>query len=251
MTAAPTIEVVCRICGQPLKLSAPGLEMADEQVRHVLMRHAGNVVHNDCDRLFRDAQKEKERIRLIELRTQTWGAICPPLYQNTDPKRLAINQKAPHKFESAMAWGYGPKGLGLFGTSGGGKTRTVYLLLHREHLAGRSVVAITHTEFTGQANRLAFSNDKTEQLRWIRTLKTADVLFIDDLGKSRFTTADGGAKAGEETLWDVCESRWQNLLPFLFTCNLPNGGALADAMSDDKGKAFLRRLREFCTIVPF
>lgn len=249
MTTA-TIEVVCRICGQPLTLPSPDVE-AESTLGRQLMSLAANTVHEACQRSHRSNQLEQERIRLLELRTQAWGGICPPLYQNTDPERLEIKRKAPHKFAEAMAWSYGPNGLGFFGTTGGGKTRTAYLVLHREFLTGRTVAAMTHTEFTSTATRLAMSDRKGEQARWLRLMKSADILFIDDLGKSRFTTASGDAKHGEEALWDIAEHRWSHLLPLFFTCNFADGNALAGAMTEDKGQAFVRRLREFCTIIPF
>jgi len=250
MTAtAATIEVVCRICGQPLTLPAP--EETESALGRQLLGLAQNAVHEACQQSHQANRLEQERIRLLELRTQAWVGICPPLYQNTDAERLAIKRKAPQKFADAMGWSYGPKGLGFFGTTGGGKTRTAYLVLHREHLNGRAVAAMTHTEFTSTATRLALSDRKGEQQRWLRLMKTVDILFVDDLGKSRFTTASGDAKHGEEALWDIAEHRWSHLLPLFFTCNFADGNALAGAMSDDKGQAFVRRLREFCTIIPF
>lgn len=250
MSASQTIEVICRICGQPLTLSAVPDDVG-EPLRSTLLQLAERATHDSCAASHRNNKLQQERIRLLELRTQAWGGICPPLYQNTDSSRLPVAQRMAEKFAQAVAWSYGPKGLGLFGSTGGGKTRTAYLVLEREFIDGKSIVAVTHTEFSGQATRLAVSDRKGEQQRWLKLMKSADILFIDDLGKSRFTTAAGDAKHAEEALWDVCEHRWQQMLPLFFTCNFRDGDALAAAMSDDKGQAFVRRLREFCIIIPF
>lgn len=248
--SADTIEVICRICGQPLTL--PGLgEQHDTPLGATLLRLAQSSVHAACGDSFRSNKLQQEETRLLELRSQAWGGICPPLFQNTDPTRLRIAKQFPKAFNDALGWAYGSHGLGCFGTTGGGKTRCIYLVLHRQFLAGKSVVAMTHTEFSGHATRLAMSDRKGERERWLSLLKRVDILFVDDLGKSRFTTADGGAKHGEEVLWDVCEYRWQHLLPFFFTCNFSDGDALAASMSEDKGQPFVRRLREFCNIIPF
>jgi DNA replication protein DnaC len=246
-----TIEVICRICGQPLTVQAPGLDECEGALRETLLRMATNATHEPCLRSFQSNRLEQERIALAELRTQAWGGICPPLYQHTDPARLRVSTDKPERFRSAVEWAYGPKGLGLFGTSGGGKTRTIYIVLKREFVAGRSIAAMTHTEFSGEAVRMARSDFKGEQDRWLRLMKRVDILFLDDLGKSRFTNGSGESKHAEEVLWDVAEYRFTNLLPFFFSCNLRDGDALAGSMSDDKGKPFVRRLREFCEILPF
>jgi len=242
------ITVQCRHCRQPLTLA--GADVGDEKMQDILRKLSKHAGHDGCVAKARELERLAEEKRAHAERMEEWKGVCPSLCLATDPAKLPFALQYPDKFAQAMAWEYGPTGLGFFGSTGGGKTRAMYLLIRSLFLSGRSVEAMTHPEFSATAVRLAVEGYKGEQSRWMRDLKRADILFIDDLGKSRFTTADGSAKHGEEALWDVCEHRWQQQKPFFFTCNKRNGDELAASMSEDKGQPFLRRLREFCKIIP-
>lgn len=242
------ITVQCRHCGKPLTLDC--LDAQDSQMQNILLELSKHAGHDECISKVREQARQEREAEMRGARMVQWREVCPPLYLDTDPAKLPFALQYPEKFSQAMSWNYGPTGLGFFGNTGGGKTRAMYLLLRSLYISGRSVEAMTHPEFSATAVRLAVEGYKGEQSRWMRDLKHADILFIDDLGKSRFTTADGSAKHGEEALWDVCEHRWQQRKPFFFTCNKRNGDELAASMSDDKGQPFLRRLREFCKIIP-
>jgi DNA replication protein DnaC len=84
----------------------------------------------------------------------------------------------------------------------------------------------------------------------MKMLSKCDILFIDDLGKSKFQTFDGTGKAAEEFLFDLVNDRMAAMKPCVFTCN-KDGETLKASMSEDRGEPFLRRLRESCVSVNF
>jgi len=79
--------------------------------------------------------------------------------------------------------------------------------------------------------------------RQLETLRRAEVLFIDDLGKEKFT------ERVESELYDLVETRTAHLRPILWTSNA-TATRLKEMLSADRGEPIIRRLKEFCTIVP-
>ena len=166
-----------------------------------------------------------------------WEAICPPLYADTDPRRIP---QAP--LAKVMAWECGPRGLVLHGATGKGKTRAAFLLLHRLHFTDRKqVVAFHGNAFSHQCAR-AFGDQTGEA--WIEKLAETDILFFDDLGKGRFT------ERVEAELFGLIELRLANLRPVIVTTNFVGDG-LAGKLTDDRGGPLVRRLREFCEGITF
>lgn len=173
-----------------------------------------------------------------EARLANWCAICPPAYQNSES--ALIPDQAAH--EQVLKWEFGAKGLMLFGPTGRGKTRSMFMLLRQQFEQFKSVLYFSHTDFSGRV--ISMMNDRRAADRWLALLVRVDVLFIDDLGKSKFITNDGGAKHSEEILFDVFEKRIGQKLPTMFTSNF-DGRTLQEQMSPDRGEPFIRRLREF------
>jgi DNA replication protein DnaC len=202
------------------------------------------AVHDRCRDELSAGQRASAEATMLARRSEEWATLCPPIYQDTD-ESLIPNQKALRR---VLDWQMGATGLLLHGTPGKGKSRALWAILKREHESGRFIAAMTHTEFARKATAAAREGDK-QAARWIRLLTDADILGIDDLGKSKFTTLDGTGKAAEEMIYDVLESRWNHKRPCLITTN-DTGASIAAKMSD-RGPAFVRRLREFQTAISF
>jgi DNA replication protein DnaC len=174
--------------------------------------------------------------RLHELREQ-WKGICPPLYRDTDPMRLP---EVP--LQTVLAWRYGSQGLLVHGDTGRGKTRAVFQLLRRLHFdEGRKIIRFGANDFGAECSKRFFDGDGSA---WIAGLVKADVLFLDDLGKDRFTDRV------ESALFGLVEGRMSNLRPIIVTTNF-FGDALASKMTGDRGQPLVRRLRESCQDVAF
>jgi len=168
-----------------------------------------------------------------------WHAICPPLYRDTDPARI------PATFRAVVErWQFGPRGLGFIGQAGECKTRSAFLILHGQHLAGNRPSAASATKVSvWSQNR--FSDDperKAESYRKLDEIRFAPVILIDDLGKSKMTPR------AEEEFFDILEHRTSHKLPTIWTANA-SGKELLAMMSPDRGGPIMRRLAEFSEIV--
>jgi DNA replication protein DnaC len=92
-----------------------------------------------------------------------------------------------------------------------------------------------------RASSEIFDGDDAVRNRAREVLKNAiraRVLFIDDLGKERFTDRS------ELELYNLIESRTSSLRPTLWTTNL-RGADLRELMSENRGPTIIRRLAEF------
>lgn len=168
-----------------------------------------------------------------------WSTICPPLYADTDPNRL------PEHFRQVLnGWEYGPKGIGLTGEAGKGKTRAAFLILRKQHLRGISCAAITMTRFAMLCvDQFSDNRDRRGQAQdGLTDVREAKLTLLDDLGKCRMT------ERAELELFDLLEHRTSHLLPTIWTANA-SGDHLLSMMSNDRGEPILRRLSEFSEII--
>lgn len=164
---------------------------------------------------------------------------CPPLYQETLKDRLP-----QASLSQVMSWQYAQRGLILSGPTGQGKTRCAWLLIQRlmtEDLI--PVVCFDCVQFGHELVR-RFRNDDDDVTGWLDSLAQAQLLFFDDFGKDRFT------ERVEQELFAVIERRCANKLPIILTTN-DKGDSLNERMTENRGPALIRRLREFCYVVTF
>lgn len=162
--------------------------------------------------------------------------ICPPLYQDTDPRRIKSQN-----LQKVLGWKYGPKGIVVLGESGKGKTRAMYLLIRRLLNEGKTVRVFDSVDFEMEcSDRFYHGTGKA----WVKALTDYDVILFDDLGKFRLTDRV------ESVLFGLWEKRIAFLKPILATTN-DTGETLEDRMSENRGAPFVRRIKEFCECVVF
>lgn len=251
MNEPTIITVECKQCGKPVNLEFK--RSGNRRYDDMMLNIAKGVLHNECAAEKKRRITEEELNLRIQQRAVDFRLMCPPQYQDssewikTPEAQRKLNIRA---MEEAIKWEYGAMGLNIHGkTSGTGKTTTAWLILEREFVAGRFIVALTHKEMSDRAT-LAATRITPESKRWADTLKRCDLLYIDDLGKSRFKSASGEGRAAEEFLFDLIDTRVVNKLPTIFTINM-SGIELKAAMSGDKGAYFLRRLKDYFVRVAF
>lgn len=191
-----------------------------------------------CIVLNNQEQAERQAADAKIAREKEWLDICPPLYRLTDPHHPDIPKATLAKI---MAWI--PKadgvGLGVFGKTGRCKTRMVYLLCRELHMSGVKLFAIG-SKSLGNCFSRSFGDGQEAGLARdaITKARAAKVLFLDDLGKEKFT------EHVESEFYDLVEHRTSHLKPTLWTANA-TGSELEAMMSQDRGAAIVRRLREF------
>lgn len=243
------ITVECKICGDPVNLVYE--RTSNEAIDTALMSMAKMVVHDRCREYAERRQVIATEEQRVLKRAADWKILCPALYQNSDEwlrsaeagrkvRMIAVNK--------VLAWNYGERGLLAHGRkSGTGKTTAAWVLVKREFRQGKFIVATSHTALSEKATLIA--KGETDN-KWVSLLKRCDLLFVDDLGKSRFKGVSGEGRASEEFLFELVDHRIGEKLPTIFTCNMA-GDELVKAMSSERGEAFVRRLKEFFISVNF
>lgn len=164
-------------------------------------------------------------------RAKQFSRTVPPLFQKTKRELLPPDQLA-----EVLQWKPGPKGLLLIGPSGSGKTRCMWELL--KELGIPTTLVFSGTEF-GHALTREYRDGTSDE--WIAAICRTPLLAFDDLGKLKMT------ERAEAELFHVVDYRCSWELPIIATAQ----GELAERLSEDRGGAIVRRLRDFCSIVNF
>lgn len=222
-----SVQKVCNECGKTFDLFFPSL---------------ANLVHTCPDCCEKHAIEESRELiaRSGNVRLQQWLKLCPEIFQDTNEQHKNFPREL---FAKVMAWTYGGKGLLLTGSTGKCKSRCVWLLLKREFIDGkRNFEAIDHS--VGFQYGEQFAKSSAEASRWVQKLSKADILLMDDVFKVKLTDSL------EAALFTVISNRTEHKKPILCTLN-DTGATLSARMSEDRGKALVRRLGEFCTVINF
>ena len=197
------------------------------------------ILCDECDRQRIEKLQQEQAAEEQERRQEAFHAICPPLYRESDPKRI------PAAFlREIEAWEYNPVGLGFVGVAGTCKTRAAWMLLKRLHFSGVRVYGITATGFAKACADQWHDDPQAKALAedTLTRCRRTKVLLLDDLGKNKFT------ERSELELFDLLEHRTSHELPILWTANA-QGDAFEQMLSPDRGEPILRRLSEFTKVV--
>lgn len=188
-----------------------------------------------------DRERRERESRFIEAEwARKWEKICPVRFRDTESAKLPDAAA----MEAVLSWVYGRDGLLCHGPTGKGKTRCLYLLLHRLHFKQhRSIIALGAADFGLQCGRL-FWVDQDGAAAYIQSLIRAEILMIDDLDKARFS------ERVEAELFHVIDARTANGRPILASLN-STGDELAAMMTEQRGFPIVRRLRDYCRQVLF
>jgi hypothetical protein len=231
-----TLNQSCKRCDTPFVIELPPTA---EDPLGIASRLMSYKIYCDpcCDLNEQDRQRAAQDERARDLRDQ-WETLCPPIYRDTDVAKLP----RPKILADVMAWRYGPKGLVLHGATGLGKSRSAWLLLEREFQAGRRARVMNTTSALKYS--AMFTHSCESALHWVEEMSACRLLFMDDIFKCRMTDSF------EQALFAIIETRTSNGLPIIATTN-DSGSSLVERMSQDRGGALIRRLREFCDAVSF
>lgn len=192
-----------------------------------------------CWKVVQQQKRGREEAERRADRESRWNSICPARLRDTVQTKLPD----PAAAATVLAWVYGPEGILAHGPTGSGKTRSIYLLIQREFMAGRSVEACSAASFSTHCSRLFFDS-LTEAEKFMGKLASVGLLLLDDLDKARFTERVASA------LFELVDRRTSNNLPLFVTLNA-GPGTLEGRLPTDLGPALIRRLMEFCTPIEF
>jgi DNA replication protein DnaC len=183
----------------------------------------------------REAKARAERKREAAAERARRLAALPARYQETyDPARSRLSSRAR---ASVSGWRESsPRGIGLCGATGLGKTRALCSILRRLSCpwlylpAGRFSIAVSDQ----WADSYRTASEASGLLKEARTVK---VLLLDDLGDEKHT------EAVTAELKELIEYRTSRALPLLWTSNLTPDQI--KAKHGERGAAIVRRLEEF------
>ena len=138
----------------------------------------------------------------------------------------------------------GARGLILLGETGRGKTRVAWLVLREVLTSSKRPILFKWFDAISFGHEIARHYREEDAEDWLGKVATADLVFFDDLGKLKMT------ERAEVELFGVIERRCAAELPVIVTTN-DTGDSLASRMTDNRGPALIRRLREFCDPIQF
>lgn len=166
-------------------------------------------VCNDCNHHAEAEEIRAAKARANERRAHKWRTVIPQKYRETDirhpdfPRDLFESLRS-HPLTDSVA---------LIGKAGRGKTRLLALLAKRAIATDLTVGWCPANSFQWAATREFDRQDGQDARQWLRRWHTADVLFLDDLGKHRWTDAV------ESAFFGLIEARAARMLPTHWSMN--------------------------------
>jgi hypothetical protein len=228
------ITIGCSACGLPFMHQ-------DEQVGDLMMPRP--VLCEPClQEGLRKSQIALQKAPIADPAIR-FRAIALDGYAESDLTHPGLH---PEALAASQNWSPNhAKGLGLVGKAGLGKSRCIHLALRTAFASGRRCFAINHYDF-GESAHEASAAETVAEKRIARELlhraRTAGVLLLDDIGKSRHTPAR------TEALYALLEYRTTRGLLTLWTSQA-SAKYLSTQYGPDYGPAIARRLGpEFCII---
>ena len=175
-----------------------------------------------------------------ESRVAKFDVVCPPLYRECDPKLLPPGSAA--HLETALQWKFGPRGLLLTGVTNKGKSRIAWQVIRAAFI--ERPLSFRFFDCIAFGHEIARHYRAEDCEEWLEKLAALDLIFFDDLGKLKMT------ERAEAELFGLIERRTANMLPIIATTN-DTGETLAARMTEQRGPAFVRRLRDFNDVIQF
>jgi DNA replication protein DnaC len=152
-----------------------------------------------CEEKAREAERQKAREAAIAEKRRIWESTIPEEYRATDIDHPDFDRP---RWERIRSHAFLAKNLGLIGSPGRCKTRFLALFAKRAIYHDLTVAWANPFDLEELALRKRNHRHYDDAAREIRHLKTSAVLFLDDLGKSRWTATL------EALLFEILEARY-------------------------------------------
>lgn len=195
-----------------------------------------NLPCPECMNENAEARRAECEKRDQQIRVSNWISFCPPAFRETEIQKLPRSGPS----HAVLKWEFNRRGLVLFGPTRCGKTRTAWLLLQKQFMQDRKIIVMD--SMSGFEYGAVFSNGSP--LDWVNDRSCCELLFMDDVFKVKLTDSF------EAALFAIIDKRMNFRRPIIATLN-DTGETLAARMTDDRGNAFIARLKEMCDTVVF
>lgn len=220
----------CKVCATAF-VSEP-IRLWDCEIPVTVCERCGPLVteHYSCDR------KRDE----IVTQNPWWDEECPPNYRELITGKRWPEHCDRRAIERVQSWTASePKGLVLLGSSGAGKTLSLWAKARELERAGVKPVFLSAVEF---ARKLATAARDLDRAEW---LMQARVLIIDDLGKEKLTAAVA------PLIWEVLDARHNHRRPTLISTRFRGKEFVSRFSEPVLGEDIRGRIAESCTVVQF
>jgi len=162
-----------------------------------------------CGDALELAEREGARQRIRARRTASWEDVIPVRYRETDAGHPGFNSGLWEMVRNLSLF----ESIALIGPSGRSKTRVFALLAKRAIAQDYSVGWCPANAFQWAAQREFDKVDGEAARGWIRRWTNCQVLFLDDLGKHKWTDTV------ESAFFNLVETRLANNLPSHWSMN--------------------------------
>jgi hypothetical protein len=208
-----------------------------------ICQKCGDELQREAEARVRAEQAHRERLRR-EKRETLWEQLCPIEYRLTTESNgktvLARLELECKQLRAILAWKFSDRGLVIRSRASGlCKTRAVWRLMRKQWNEGRNIAAFTAGAFQRHAQDEA---GKFTLTPWFNKIASADILFLDDLGKGYWTE-------NTEAVWfDMLEQRTSQGKPVIVTTNYTGDELIKSSRSEATTYA-VRRLRDYCETI--
>lgn len=220
----------CKVCATPF-VSEP-VELWGIEIPVTVCESCATMVtdHYRCDR-------EQEQ---VVTQNPWWDETCPPNYRELITAKRWPDHCDRKAIERVQAWTTSDtKGLVLLGSSGAGKTLSLWAKARDLERAGIKPVFLSAVEF---ARKLAIAARDLDKAEW---LMRARVLMVDDLGKEKLSAAVA------PLIWEVLDARNNHRLPTLISTRFRGDDFVARFSEPILGEDIRGRIVESCTVIQF
>lgn len=199
----PTITRECISCGQ-LAAYEPIITVGGADLHALIPFHC-----QSCTDASERAEVRAAEAKANARRAEKWKTIIPPKYRETDITHPDFPANLHRQLRSRPL----TASIALIGPAERCKTRLLALLAKRAIATDLTVGWCPANAFQWAASREFDRQDGHDARQWLRRWHTADVLFLDDLGKHRWTDAV------ESAFFGLLEGRASRKLPIHWSMN--------------------------------
>jgi DNA replication protein DnaC len=167
-----------------------------------------------------------------------WECEIPIFYKATTLEKLPLPNLSARLMALDLDNTEDATGVYLFGPTGGGKTRTVYLLAHQLiKTKGWSVRYLRGGQFQREIVNRTRPGGTDDLDAWLSDISEAELLIIDEVEKIRFSPRV------ESEFFELLEERLSNWKALILVSNADASG-LCSRMTEDFAEAVERRIEE-------
>lgn len=197
---------------------------------------------------YRQQQEEEAQASRRAAVVAEWKVLIPVSYRQTDWNDARLSPVCRDLAKNWWpAWDKEERGLGIYGTTGLGKSRAAWAILTRLHFAGFSVLAVDAIAFAKAAS--SYNDDdkttKQEARSLLKRCRQVKVLLLDDIGK------EPSSPRTASEMHDLLNHREREHLPIIWTSER-TGEELAAMFAQGNASSYadgiIRRLRCGCKI---